>query len=137
MPPIAQLVFFGKGYPGNTNIPVAQEIDGNGQPAAAFFASVGTFAADCEGCFNLDLRKSAQRARRRPPQALISSSIIAWTCGTTRCSGTWSATIPMRTRLRCSANKFDGAGIYGGGGFVNPLAGLTQPKLHFTAFRDL
>ena len=27
--------------------------------------------------------------------------------------------------------EFDGAGIYGGGGFVNPLAGLTQPKLNF------
>jgi outer membrane receptor protein involved in Fe transport len=27
--------------------------------------------------------------------------------------------------------KFDGAGIYGGSGFVNPLSGLTSPKLRF------
>ena len=27
--------------------------------------------------------------------------------------------------------KFDGAGIYGGAGYVNPLSGLTSPKLRF------
>jgi outer membrane receptor protein involved in Fe transport len=29
--------------------------------------------------------------------------------------------------------KTDAAGIYGGAGYVNPLAGLTMPKLNFTA----
>ena len=52
-PTFCSLVFFGKGFPGNTNVPVAQEIDGNGKRAAGLFASVGTFPAGCEGCVNL------------------------------------------------------------------------------------
>ena len=47
------VVFFGNGFSGNPSVPVAQEIDGNGQPATGFFASRGTFPAACNGCPNL------------------------------------------------------------------------------------
>jgi outer membrane receptor protein involved in Fe transport len=46
------VVFFGKGWPGNGNQPVAQEIDGNGNVAPA---SLGVYSADSEGAFNFYL----------------------------------------------------------------------------------
>ena len=41
------------GFPGNPSVPVAQEINGNGQPATGFYASRGTFPAACNGAPNL------------------------------------------------------------------------------------
>jgi outer membrane receptor protein involved in Fe transport len=124
------VVFFAKGYPGNTNIPVAQEIDGNGKPAAGFFASVGTFPADCEGCFNLEfvspLNASAETTSGLDFQLDYNMDLwnnpLQW-----HLVGNYTD----ENTITVLGNKFDGAGIYGGGGFVNPLAGLTQPKLNF------
>jgi len=46
------VVFFGKGYPGNGNTPVTAEVNGNGVNVGS---SVGLYSADCEGCFNFYL----------------------------------------------------------------------------------
>jgi outer membrane receptor protein involved in Fe transport len=54
-PTFCSVVFFGKGWPGNASTPVAAEVDGNGvSPGLA--AGLGTFSADCEGCFNFVLQ---------------------------------------------------------------------------------
>jgi len=125
------VVFFAKGFPGNTNVPVAAEVDGNGVPAAGFFASVGTFNADCEGCFNLEfvspLNASAEKTSGVDFQ--LDYRMELWTnpldfhlVGNYTDSNT----------ITVLGVKTDAAGIYGGAGYVNPLAGLTLPKLNFT-----
>lgn len=124
------VVFFAKGYPGNTNIPVAQEIDGNGNPAAGFFASVGTFNADCEGCFNLEF-VSPLNASAETTSGLDFQLDYRMTLWDNPLDWHLMGNYTDENTITVLGNKFDGAGIYGGGGFVNPLAGLTQPKLNF------
>jgi len=125
------VVFFAKGFSGNTNVPVQQEIDGNGVPAAGFFASVGTFNADCEGCFNLEfvspLNASAETTSGVDFQLdyrmeLWNNPLDFHLVGNYTDSNT----------ITVLGVKTDAAGIYGGAGYVNPLAGLTLPKLNFT-----
>jgi iron complex outermembrane recepter protein len=54
-PTFCSVVFFGKGYPGNSSTPVASEVDGNGV-SPGLSAGLGTFSADCEGCVNFILQ---------------------------------------------------------------------------------
>jgi iron complex outermembrane recepter protein len=125
------VVFFAKGFPGNTNVPVAAEIDGNGVPAAGFFASVGTFNADCEGCFNLEfvspLNASAEKTSgvdfQLDYRMELWSNPLDW-----HLVGNYTDS----NTITVLGVKTDAAGIYGGAGYVNPLAGLTLPKLNFT-----
>ena len=123
-------VFFGKGFPGNTNLPVAQEIDGNGKPAAGFFASVGTFPADCEGCFNLAFISPINAASETTSglDVQVDYNMNLW--GNPLNWHLVGNYTDERTNTVLGI-KFDGAGIYGGSGFVNPLSGLTSPKLRF------
>lgn len=126
------VVFFAKGFSGNTNVPVQAEVDGNGVPASGFFASVGTFNADCEGCFNLEfvspLNASAETTAGVDFQVdyrmdLWSNPLDFHLVGNYTSENT----------ITVLGVKTDAAGIYGGAGYVNPLAGLTMPKLNFTA----
>ena len=125
------LVFFAKGWPGNTLTPVAQEIDGNGKPAAGFYQSVGTFPATCEGCVNLAFVSPLNAALEATsgldfqidyPIELWDNSTLAW-----HLVGNYTD----KNSITVLGQTSDDAGIYGGGGYVNPLAGLTNPKLNF------
>jgi outer membrane receptor protein involved in Fe transport len=124
-------IFFAKGFPGNTNIPVAQEIDGNGKPASGFFASVGTFAADCEGCYNLvfvsPLNASGETTSGLDFQADYSMDL--WDKDTL--SWRWVGNYTDQNTITQLGQTFNGAGIFQGANFTNPLAGQTQPKLNF------
>jgi len=125
------LVFFGKGFPGNTLTPVASEVDGNGKPASGFFASVGTFPADCEGCFNLAFISPLNAALEATSgldfqidytNELWDNSTLSW-----HLLGNYTD----KNSITVLGQTYDEAGIYGGGGYVNPLAGNTTPKLNF------
>jgi outer membrane receptor protein involved in Fe transport len=123
-------VFFGKGFPGNTNLPVAQEIDGNGKPATGFFASLGTFPADCESCFNLAFI-SPLNAASETTSGLDFQADYRMTVWDNPLSWHLVGNYTDERTNTVLGIKFDGAGIYGGSGFVNPLSGLTSPKMRF------
>jgi outer membrane receptor protein involved in Fe transport len=126
-----QVVFFAKGYPGNTLSPVAAEIDGNGNPASGFFASVGTFNADCEGCFNLEF-VSPLNASAETTSGLDFQLDYRMTLWDNPLDFHLVGNYNDENTITVLGVKTDAAGIYGGAGYVNPLAGLTFPKLNFT-----
>jgi len=121
------LVFFAKGWPGNTTQAVAQEIDGNGNPATGLAASLGTFSADREGALNFYLRQPLN-ANSETTSGLdfqidyhheLLDGELDW-----HFVGNYTD-----QKTRTSAGIFvDGAGAVSGDSAVNPLAGFTMPK---------
>jgi len=126
-PIFCSLVFFARGWPGNTSTPVAQEIDGNGNPATGLAASLGTFSADREGALNLYLRQPLN-ANSEQTSGMdfqidyrhdLFDGALDW-----HFVGNYT---DSKTRL--SAGIFiNGAGAVSGDAAVNPLAGFTMPK---------
>ena len=128
------LVFFGKGFPGNSNLPVASEVDVNcvspGLSGPAGF-NVGTFSADSEGAFNFYLQ-SPVNANRETVSGLdfqldyhhdLFAGILDW-----HVLGNYTDE-KTRTSLGITTN---GAGAVSTDGAVNPLTGFTDPKLRGT-----
>ena len=128
------LVFFGKGFPGNANLPVASEVDGNGvSPGLSGPGgfNVGTFSADSEGAFNFYLQ-SPVNANRETVSGLdfqldyhhdLFAGILDW-----HVLGNYTDE-KTRTSLGITSN---GAGAVSTDGAVNPLTGFTDPKLRGT-----
>jgi iron complex outermembrane receptor protein len=128
------LVFFGKGFPGNANLPVASEVDGNGVSPGLLGPAgfnVGTFSADSEGAFNFYLQ-SPVNANRETVSGLdfqadyhhdLFAGILDW-----HVLGNYTDE-KTRTSLGITV---DGAGAVSGDGSVNPLTGFTAPKLRAT-----
>ena len=126
-PQFCSLVFFAKGWPGNNTTPVAQEIDGNGNPATGLAASLGTFKADSEGALNLYLRQplnaNAEQTSGMDFQIDYRHDLFAGALDW-HFVGNYT---DSKTRL--SAGIFvNGAGAVSGDSAVNPLAGFTMPK---------
>jgi iron complex outermembrane receptor protein len=124
------LVFFGSGYPGNGNLPVAKETDGNGV-SPGLLGPLGTFSADSEGAFNFYLQAPVN-ANRESVSGLdfqadyhhdLFAGILDW-----HVLGNYTDE-KTRTSLGITV---DGAGAVSGDGAVNPLAGFTTPKLRST-----
>jgi len=124
-------VFFGQGFSGNPNVPVKAEINGNGQPATGFFSQLGTFPADCEGCVNLafisPLNATTETDSGLDFQADYNHDLFDGTM-------TWHlvGNYTDERTLTVLGQTTNTAGIAGGAGYVNPLAGLNDPKLRFT-----
>jgi len=128
------LVFFGQGFPGNANLPVASEVDGNGvSPGLSGPAgfNVGTFSADREGAFNFYLQ-SPVNANRETVSGLdfqvdyhhdLLAGILDW-----HVVGNYTDE-KTRTSLGITTN---GAGAVSTDGAVNPLTGFTNPKFRST-----
>ena len=98
---------------------------------AGFFSSVGTFPADCEGCFNLAFISPLNAALEATSgldfqidytSELWDNSTLSW-----HLLGNYTD----KNSITVLGQTYDEAGIYGGGGYVNPLAGNTSPKLNF------
>jgi iron complex outermembrane recepter protein len=124
-------VFFGKGWPGSTAVPVAQEIDGNGKPASGYPTTLGTFPADCEGCLNLTLT-SPLNADSETVSGLdfqvdyhmdLFAGVLSW-----HLVGNYTDEQTI-TELGV---KFDGAGTLSPIGVSDPLVSRSSPKFRST-----
>ena len=121
------LVFFAKGWPGNNTSPVAQEIDGNGNPATGLAASLGTFKADAEGALNFYLRQPLN-ANQESTSGLDFQ--VDYTHELFNGSLDWHFVgnyTDQKTRTSIG-QMVNGAGAVSGDAAVNPLAGFTMPK---------
>jgi len=130
------LLFFGRGFPGNSSLPVGAEVDGNGVSpppalAAAFNGSNITFSADSEGAFNAYLQAPVN-ANRETTSGLdfqldymheLFAGSMNW-----HILGNYT---DEKTRTSLGVTV-DGAGAVSGDGALNPLAGFTEPKLRAT-----
>jgi iron complex outermembrane receptor protein len=123
------VVFFGKGYPGNGNLPVASEVDGNGV-SPGLSGPLGTFSADSEGAFNFYLL-SPLNANRESVSGLdfqvdyfhqLFDGTLNW-----HILGNYT---DEKTRTSLGVT-YDGAGAVSGDG-SNSLAGFTEPKFRGT-----
>ena len=121
------LVFFAKGWPGNSTSPVAQEIDGNGNAATGLAASLGTFKADAEGALNLYLRQPLNSNQESTSgmdfQIDYTHDLFAGALDWHFVGNYTDA--QTRTSIGITVN---GAGAVSGDSSVNPLAGFTMPK---------
>jgi len=126
-PYFCSLVFFAKGWPGNNTSPVAQEIDGNGNPATGLAASLGTFKADAEGALNFYLRQPLNANSESTSGVDFQ---IDYTHDLLAGSLDWHFVGNYTdSKTRTSAGIFvNGAGSVSGDAAVNPLAGFTMPK---------
>jgi outer membrane receptor protein involved in Fe transport len=128
-PTFCSLVFFGQGFSA-TGVPVQREVDGNGV-SPGLSQGLGTFSADREGAFNLYL-VSPLNATNEGVSGLdfqidyrhdLFDGSMDW-----HIVGNYTDQ-KTRTSLGQTVN---GAGAVSGDGAVNPLTGLTGPKLHST-----
>ncbi len=126
-PVFCQFVFFGKGWPGNNQAPVASEVDGNGNAPTALLGGL-TFSADKEGAFNA-YYQGPVNANRESVSGLdfeidyhhdLFDGTLSW-----HVVGNYTDE-KTRTSLGLTV---DGAGSVSGDGALNPLSGFTQPKL--------
>jgi outer membrane receptor protein involved in Fe transport len=129
-----QLLFFAKGFPGNSSLPVAAEVDGNGvSPPPALLAAIGntTFSADSEGAFNAYLQAPVN-ANRETTSGLdfqldymheLFDGTMNW-----HILGNYT---DEKTRTSLGVTV-DGAGAVSSDGSLNPLTGFTEPKLRAT-----
>jgi iron complex outermembrane receptor protein len=129
-----QLLFFGRGFPGNSSLPVGAEVDGNGiSPPPALLAAIGntTFSADSEGAFNAYLQ-SPVNANRETTSGLdfqldysheLFEGEMNW-----HILGNYT---DEKTRTSLGVTV-DGAGAVSADGSLNPLTGFTEPKLRAT-----
>lgn len=124
------LVFFAKGWPGNSSLPVQAEVDGNGvSPGLA--APYGTFSADSEGALNFYLQAPVNSNRETTSgldfqldyQHELFDGIMNW-----HLVGNYT---DEKTRTSLGVTV-DGAGAVSGDGSLNPLTGFTEPKLRAT-----
>ncbi len=124
------LLFFAKGYPGNSALPVAAEVDGNGA-SPGLSGPLGTFPADGEGVLNAYLQAPVN-ANRETDSGLdfqidyqhdLFDGVMDW-----HILGNYTDE-KTRTSLGVTA---DGAGAVSGDGSLNPLTGFTEPKLRAT-----
>jgi len=124
------LVFFAKGFTGNSALPVAAEVDGNGV-SPGLSGPLGTFSADSEGALNLYLQ-SPVNANRETTSGLdfqidyshdLFAGMMNW-----HILGNYT---DEKTRTSLGVTV-DGAGAVSQDGSINPLAGLTEPKLRAT-----
>ena len=124
------LLFFAKGYPGNSSTAVAAEVDGNGV-SPGLSAPYGTFSADGEGALNfyLDAPVNANRetASGLDFQADYHHELFEGTMDW-HILGNYTDE-KTRTSLGITV---DGAGAVSGDGTLNPLTGFTEPKLRMT-----
>src|SRR6201996_3364093 len=136
VPQFCQLLFFAKGYPGNSSLPVAAEVDGNGaSPPPALLAAygAGTFAADSEGAFNAYLQAPVNANRETTSgldfqidyQHELFDGTMNW-----HVLGNYT---DEKTRTSLGVTV-DGAGAVSADGGLNPLGSvfLTDPKLRAT-----
>lgn len=131
VPVFCSFVFFAKGWPGNANQPVAQEVDGNGV-SPGLSGPLGTFSADGEGALNFyltgPLNANSETVSGLDFQIDYNHELYAGTMS-------WHVVgnyTDEKTRTSLGIT-YDGAGSVSGDGSVNPLAGFTMPKLRFTA----
>ena len=124
------LVFFAKGYPGNSSLPVAAEVDGNGV-SPGLSAAYGQFSADSEGALNFYLQ-SPVNANRETDSGLdfqtdyhheLFDGVMDW-----HILGNYT---DEKTRTSLGVTV-DGAGAVSGDASLNPLTGFTEPKLRMT-----
>ena len=124
------LVFFGSGYPGNGNTPVAKETDGNGV-SPGLTGPLGTFSADAEGAFNFYI-VAPVNANRESVSGLdfqtdyhheLLDGLMSW-----HVLGNYTDD-KTRTSLGITSH---GAGAVSGDGAVNPMTGFTSPKFRGT-----
>jgi iron complex outermembrane receptor protein len=131
-----QLLFFAKGFPGNSSLPVAAEVDGNGispPPAllAAFNGQNITFSGDSEGAFNAYLQAPVNANRETTSgldfqldyQHELFDGVMNW-----HILGNYT---DEKTRTSLGVTV-DGAGAVSADGSLNPLVGFTEPKLRST-----
>jgi iron complex outermembrane receptor protein len=131
-----QLLFFARGFPGNSSLPVAAEVDGNGAsppPAllAAFNGQNLTFSGDSEGAFNAYLQAPVNANRETTSgldfqldyQHELFAGVMNW-----HILGNYT---DEKTRTSLGVTV-DGAGAVSGDGSLNPLVGFTEPKLRST-----
>jgi iron complex outermembrane recepter protein len=130
VPVFCSFVFFAKGWPGNGNQPVAQEVDGNGV-SPGLSGPLGTFSADSEGALNFyltgPLNANSETVSGLDFQIDYSHELYAGTLS-------WHVVgnyTDEKTRTSLGIT-YDGAGAVSGDGSVNPLAGFTMPKLRTT-----
>jgi outer membrane receptor protein involved in Fe transport len=106
---------------------VAQEIDGNGNPATGLAASLGTFKADAEGALNLYLRQplnaNSESTSGMDFQVDYTHDLFAGALDW-HFVGNYTDS-KTRTSIGITVN---GAGAVSGDAAVNPLAGFTMPK---------
>ena len=124
------LVFFGQGYPGNGNTPVAKQVDGNGV-SPGLSGPLGTFSADSEGAFNFYIVAPVNANRETVSGVDLQADynhelldgIMTW-----RVVSNYTDD-KTRTQLGITSH---GAGAVSGDGAVNPLTGFTTPKFRGT-----
>jgi iron complex outermembrane recepter protein len=125
-----QFIFFGTGFPGNASLPVASEIDANGNSPRALIGGL-TFSADREGAFNA-YYQGPVNANRETTSGLdfqmdyqheLFDGTMSW-----HILGNYTDE-KTRTSLGLTV---DGAGAVSGDGGLNPLTGFTEPKLRAT-----
>jgi outer membrane receptor protein involved in Fe transport len=124
------LVFFAQGYPGNSNTPVAAEINGNGQVNPAILHGA-TYAADREGAFNFYVQAPVNGNRETDSgldfQLDYSHDLFDGTMNW-HLLGNYTDE-KTRTQL---GQTVDGAGAVSTNGTLNPLNGLDMPKFRST-----
>jgi iron complex outermembrane receptor protein len=136
LPQFCSLLFFAKGFPGNSSLPVAAEVDGNGaSPPPALLAAIGntTFSADSEGAFNAYLQAPVNANRETTSgldfqldyQHELFAGVMNW-----HILGNYT---DEKTRTSLGVTV-DGAGAVSADGGLNPLGSvfLTDPKLRAT-----
>jgi iron complex outermembrane receptor protein len=125
------LVFFGEGFSGNPSVPVAQEVNGNGQPASGFYASRGTFPAAFNGAPNLAFI-SPLNATSETDDGLDFQADYGMQLWDNPLSWHLVGNYTNSRTLTVLGQTYNTAGIAGGGSYVDPLAGLNEPKVRFT-----
>ena len=124
------LVFFAQGYPGNSNTPVASEIDGNGRVNSPILHG-GTYSADSEGAFNFWVQAPVNGNRETDSgldfQTDYSHDLLDGTMNW-HILGNYTDE-KTRTQLGQTVN---GAGAVSSSGTLNPLTGLDMPKFRAT-----
>jgi iron complex outermembrane receptor protein len=124
------LLFFAKGFPGNSSTPVAAEVDGNGV-SPGISAPYGTFSADSEGALNFYLAAPVNANRETTSgldfQADYHHELFEGTMDW-HILGNYT---DEKTRTSLGVTV-DGAGAVSGDGSLNPLTGFTEPKLRMT-----
>jgi len=125
-----QFIFFGTGFPGNSSLPVASEIDANGNSPKALIGGL-TFSADREGAFNA-YYQGPVNANGETDSGLdfqidysheLFDGAMNW-----HILGNYTDE-KTRTSLGLTV---DGAGAVSGDAGLNPLTGFTEPKLRAT-----
>ena len=131
-PNFCSLLFFAKGWPGNSSTAVAAEVDGNGN-SPGISAPYGTFSADAEGALNFYL-SGPVNANRETASGLdfqadyhheLFDGTMDW-----HVLGNYT---DERTQTSLGITN-DVAGAVSGDTSINPLAGngYAEPKLHMT-----